>query len=67
MINPIQQNVVFKGVDKVKGADNFTGNMPVTQSVRGNYRNTINDVVGVQQNMQAVTNEHLGNNLNTIA
>lgn len=66
MINPIQQNVVFKGVKKAEGTDNFTGNMPVSRTVRGDYANAVTGVSKVQQNMTAI-NDKAGKNLDTIA
>lgn len=66
MINPIQQNVVFKGVNanSVNGkADNFTGSpvvAPVVKgtSVREDYLNAVKKVSSVQESM---------NKLNVIA
>lgn len=67
MISPIQQNVVFKGVENLKSADKFTGNMPAARSVRGDYANTVNSVLDVQKTMQGAVDAQTGANLNTVA
>lgn len=70
MINPIQQNVVFKGVNanSVNGkADNFTGAPAVTTSVREGYLNAIDNVSKVQDTMKNKVDGTLGKNLNVIA
>lgn len=65
MINPIQQNVVFRG-NNTNVADNFKGNAPRT--VRGDYTSTVNNVLSIQQEETKDCNGGAcGNNLNTIA
>lgn len=67
MICPIQQNVVFKGADKIKGADNFKGNIQVARSVRGDYNSTINTVLNIQQSTKNQVDKACGKKINTIA
>ncbi len=67
MICPIQQNVVFKGADKIKGADNFKGNIQVARSVRGDYNSTINTVLNIQQSTKSQVDKACGKKINTIA
>ncbi len=66
MISPIQQNVVFKGGEAVQGTDKFTGNMPLQQSVRGNYSSAISDILSVQQSAHSL-NDTVGKKINTVA
>lgn len=66
MINPIQQNVVFKGVKN--SADNFTGAPAVApRSVRQDYLNAVQNVSDVQSKMKTEVTGTLGQNLNVIA
>lgn len=62
MINPVQSNVSFKGVEQLKTQD-FKGNMPVSYDVRGDYEKAISDVTSVQQSAMKAVNSALGNNL----
>ena len=66
MINPIQQNVVFKGANK-NVSDNFTGTPALKQSVRQDYMSALNNVASVQENMKAKVDSALGNKLDRIA
>ena len=66
MINPIQQNVVFKG-GNTNLADNFKGTPAVKQSVRQDYISALNSVASVQENMKHQVNNALGNKLDCIA
>ena len=64
MINPIQQNVVFKGA-KATTTDNFTGTPNVThKSVRQDYLNAVNQVNETQNKM---TELNSGKKLDVIA
>ncbi len=70
MINPIQQNVVFKGVQNSGysvAQDNFKGNVQQQAvSVRDNYLNAVKDVADVQNQVQEKIGNHTGK-LNIIA
>ena len=63
MINPIQQNVVFKG-SKTTNTDNFTGTPVVNRSVREDYLNAVNQVNQTQNKM---TELNSGKKLDVIA
>ncbi len=70
MINPIQQNVVFKGGKVNKSSEGFTGSTPATKtqrSVRSDYMAAVNNVLKLQQNAQDKFDSNSGNKLNTIA
>ena len=66
MINPIQQNVVFKGA-KAQTSDNFTGAPAVSTNVRQDYLNAVHDVSAMQQKMNTQVDSSLGKKLDVIA
>ena len=63
MINPIQQNVVFKGA-KPQASDNFKGTANVHGSVRQDYLNAVNEVNKTQSKMAELNS---GKKLDVIA
>jgi len=70
MINPIQQNVVFKGNDALQAGSGFTGNLNAAgfqRSVRGDYANTVTNVLDMQQTESKKLDSTTGNKLDTIA
>lgn len=70
MINPIQQNVVFKGVQKNDVKNDFKGapNLVYTNlSVRDGYLNAVKDVEKTQSDMMGLVNGTSGSKLNVIA
>lgn len=70
MINPIQQNVVFKGNEAIEETGRFTGSMPVAENktdVRGSYSNAVSSVLNLQQSANRQTDLTAGNKLNISA
>ena len=62
MIMPIQQNVVFKGVENSSSKNNeFTG------SIRGDYAAAVQNVLNIQQSTMAKNDAHTGKKIDTIA
>ena len=67
MIMPIQQNVVFKGVESGKQNNEFTGSLNATRSVRGDYAAAVQNGLNIQQSAMAKNDAHAGKKLDTIA
>lgn len=67
MIMPIQQNVVFKGVENSSSKNNeFTGSMNSARSVRGDYAAAVQNVLNIQQSTMAKNDAHTGKKIDTI-